>query len=138
MLLKLSNISKSFGAVVALKNVSLELNDNECLGLLGDNVAGKSTLLNVLSGLYKAYTGKTFMNDTEVDFTDPLIAREAGIEMIYQDLALADELSADANIFLGREQKNNLFGFLRTLNKSSMKSEAKKNLLIKIQLLTDF
>ena len=126
MLLKLSNVSKSFGAVIALEDVSLELNDNECLGLLGDNGAGKSTLLKILSGVYKADTGKTYMNDNEVDFSDPLLAREAGIEMIYQDLALADELSADANIFLGREQKNNLFGFLRTLNKTSMKIEAKK------------
>ena len=126
MLLKLSNVSKSFGAVVALEDVSLELNDNECLGLLGDNGAGKSTLLKILSGVYKADTGKTYMNDNEVDFSDPLLAREAGIEMIYQDLALADELSADANIFLGREQKNNLFGFLRTLNITSMKIEAKK------------
>ena len=94
MLLKLNNISKSFGPVTALKDVSLELNDNECLGLLGDNGAGKSTLLKVLSGVYKADSGTTYMNDKEVDFTDPLLAREAGIEMIYQDLALADELQA--------------------------------------------
>ncbi len=126
MLLKLSNISKSFGAVNALDNVSLELNDNECLGLLGDNGAGKSTLLKVLSGVYKADTGKTFINDNEVDFTDPLLAREAGIEMIYQDLALADELPADANIFLGREPKNNTFGLFKTLDKKTMADEATK------------
>ena len=118
MLLKLSNITKSFGAVSALDGVSLELNDKECLGLLGDNGAGKSTLLKILSGVYKADSGKTYINDKEVDFTDPLLAREAGIEMIYQDLALADELPADANIFLGREQKNNLFGLFKTLDKN--------------------
>jgi len=126
MLLKLNNISKSFGAVSALKDVSLELNDKECLGLLGDNGAGKSTLLKILSGVYKADTGKTYINDKEVDFTDPLLAREAGIEMIYQDLALADELPADANIFLGREQKNNVFGLFKTLNKNKMQDEATK------------
>ncbi len=126
MLLKLSNISKSFGAVSALKDVSLELNDKECLGLLGDNGAGKSTLLKVLSGVYKADTGKTYINDKEVDFTDPLLAREAGIEMIYQDLALADELPADANIFLGREKKNKVFGLFKTLNENTMQDEATK------------
>ena len=126
MLLKLNNISKSFGPVIALEDVSLELNDNECLGLLGDNGAGKSTLLKVLSGVYKADSGTTYMNDKEVDFTDPLLAREAGIEMIYQDLALADELQADANIFLGREQKNNSFGIFKTLDKKKMQDEATK------------
>jgi len=126
MLLKLNNISKSFGPVTALEDVSLELNDNECLGLLGDNGAGKSTLLKVLSGVYKADSGTTYMNDKEVDFTDPLLAREAGIEMIYQDLALADELQADANIFLGREQKNNSFGIFKTLDKKKMQDEATK------------
>tara|TARA_Y100000768_G_scaffold368197_1_gene331936 strand:- start:12 stop:752 length:741 start_codon:yes stop_codon:yes gene_type:complete len=126
MLLKLSNITKSFGAVSALDGVSLELNDKECLGLLGDNGAGKSTLLKILSGVYKADSGKTYINDKEVDFTDPLLAREAGIEMIYQDLALADELPADANIFLGREQKNNLFGLFKTLDKNTMQDEATK------------
>ena len=124
MLLKLSNITKSFGAVSALDGVSLELNDKECLGLLGDNGAGKSTLLKILSGVYKADSGKTYINDKEVDFTDPLLAREAGIEMIYQDLALADELPADANIFLGREQKNNLFGLFKTLDKNTMQDQA--------------
>ena len=126
MLLKLNNISKSFGPVTALKDVSLELNDNECLGLLGDNGAGKSTLLKVLSGVYKADSGTTYINDKEVDFTDPLLAREAGIEMIYQDLALADELKADANIFLGREHKNNSFGIFKTLDKKKMQDEATK------------
>ena len=126
MLLKLSNITKSFGAVSALDGVSLELNDKECLGLLGDNGAGKSTLLKILSGVYKADSGKTYINDKEVDFTDPLLAREAGIEMIYQDLALADELPADANIFLGREQKNSLFGLFKTLDKNTMQDEATK------------
>ena len=66
MLLELKNISKSFGAVTALQDVSIELNDNECLGLLGDNGAGKSTLLKVLSGVYKADSGQTYMMNLQL------------------------------------------------------------------------
>ncbi len=124
MLLELNNISKTFGAVVALEDVSINLKENECLGLLGDNGAGKSTLLKILSGVYKPDSGSTLINDKEVDFTDPLLAREAGIEMIYQDLALADELTASANIFLGRERKNNTLGMFKTLNNEEMLASA--------------
>ena len=125
MLLEINSISKSFGAVDALNDVSLNLDKNECLGLLGDNGAGKSTLLKILSGVYKPDSGTTSINNKIVDFTDPLLAREAGIEMIYQDLALADELSANANIFLGRESKNNYLGMFKTLDNDDMKAKSK-------------
>ena len=126
MLLEINNISKSFGPVEALKDVSIKLEKNECLGLLGDNGAGKSTLLKILSGVYKPDNGTTLINEEIVDFTDPLLAREAGIEMIYQDLALADELSANANIFLGREPKNNYLGIFKTLDNDDMETKSKE------------
>ncbi len=100
---EMRNIKKNFAAVQALRGVDLVLHHNEVLGLLGDNAAGKSTLMKVLSGAYIPDEGEIFLEGKKVNLTDPFHARHLGIEMVYQDLALANNLDVTANVFLGRE-----------------------------------
>lgn len=102
--LEARSISKYFGAVTALEDVNLHVMPGEVLGVVGDNGAGKSTLMKVLSGLHSASKGQLFVGGQEVHFNGPRAARDRGIEMVYQDLALAGNLRIDENIFLGREQ----------------------------------
>ncbi len=102
--LEARGISKYFGAVTALEDVNLHVMPGEVLGVVGDNGAGKSTLMKVLSGLHSASKGQLFVGGQEVHFNGPRAARDRGIEMVYQDLALAGNLRIDENIFLGREQ----------------------------------
>ena len=106
-ILKLNNISKHFGAIVALDNVSLNLEEGEVLGLMGDNGAGKSTLVKIIAGNFKQTDGHMTFENEKVDFYKPMDARKKGIEVVYQDLALCDNLSAASNIFLTREIKKN-------------------------------
>jgi simple sugar transport system ATP-binding protein len=101
--LELANISKHFGANQALTDVSLTLEPGEVVGLLGDNAAGKSTLVKIMAGNFAPSAGSIRIGGEEVRFHGPLEAREKGIEVVYQDLALCDNLSAAANVFLGRE-----------------------------------
>lgn len=103
-------ISKYFGAVTALENVSLHLMRGEVLGVVGDNGAGKSTLMKVLSGLYTPSTGQLLVDGSPVHFNSPRDAHMRGIEMVYQDLALAGNMRISENIFLGREQTRRVFG----------------------------
>ena len=100
--LKLENISKNFGGVEALSDVDMSLQKGECLGLMGDNGAGKSTLIKIIAGNYLPTTGKIFINNNQVFFNKPIDAQKKGIEVVYQDLALCDNLSAYENVFLGR------------------------------------
>ena len=100
---EMRDITKSFAAVQALRGVDLVLHHGEVLGLMGDNAAGKSTLMKVLSGAYIPDSGEIFIEGKKVHMSNPLDARRLGIEMIYQDLALANNLDITANIFLGRE-----------------------------------
>ena len=102
-MLELANISKHFGANQALTDVSLTLEPGEVVGLLGDNAAGKSTLVKIMAGNFAPSAGSIRIGGEEVRFHGPLEAREKGIEVVYQDLALCDNLSAAANVFLGRE-----------------------------------
>ena len=97
-------ISKYFGAVTALENVNLKLMRGEVLGVVGDNGAGKSTLMKMLAGLYPPSKGEILVEGQPVHFRSPKDARDRGIEMVYQELALAGNLRIDENIFLGREQ----------------------------------
>ena len=95
-------IYKSFGPVQALGDVHLELMPGEVLGLVGDNSAGKSTLMKILTGAYQRDTGDIFVNGEPVHFKSPHESRDRGIEMIYQDFALCGNLDVGQNIFLGR------------------------------------
>src|SRR5512147_1568970 len=117
---EMRNIKKSFAAVQALRGVDLLLNHNEVLGLVGDNAAGKSTLMKVLSGAYIPDEGEIFIEGQDAHLTDPLHARRLGIEMVYQDLALANNLDVTANIFLGREKATVKLGPFRVLNTGLM------------------
>jgi simple sugar transport system ATP-binding protein len=101
--LSLRKISKSFGAIKALTDVNLELEPGEVLGLMGDNGAGKSTMVKIIAGNFPPTSGEIVLQDKPMHFHRPVEARKAGIEVVYQDLALCDNLTAASNIFLGRE-----------------------------------
>jgi len=107
-LLRVRGLSKHFDHVVALANVSFEAHAHEVLGLVGDNGAGKSTLIKIVSGVYRANAGEISFADRRVDFQTPRESRAAGIEVIYQDMALVDELEVWENVFLGRLLRNGL------------------------------
>ena len=109
--LELSGISKNFGAIQALTDVSLALEDGEVVGLMGDNGAGKSTLVKIIAGNYPPSSGTMEMSGRRVAFHKPSDARAAGIEIVYQDLALCNNLTAAANVFLGRELERGFFPF---------------------------
>ena len=111
-LLELHNISKSFGALTALRNLSFHIGEGEVVGLLGDNGAGKSTTVNLISGIHKPTEGHLSVDGRKTAFTCRSDSAEAGIETIYQHTALVDSLSITRNIFMGRELTDR-FGFLR-------------------------
>ena len=98
-------MSKHFGAIHALNEVDLTLEAGEVLGLMGDNGAGKSTLVKVIAGNFPPTHGEIRIGGEAVHFHKPVEAREKGVEVVYQDLALCNNLSAAANVFLGREIK---------------------------------
>mgnify|MGYP001828207421 CR=1 FL=1 len=110
-LLELNNITKSFGAIHALQGVDLSISPGEAVGLMGDNGAGKSTLMKIIAGNYPPSSGAIKIEGREVEFSKPIDAREAGIEIVYQDLALCDNLTAAANVFLGRELRKKVGPF---------------------------
>jgi len=124
-LLELTGVSKSFGPVTALARVDLRIGAAEAVGLIGDNGAGKSTLVKILSGLFPPTTGKIRFDGKEVAFASPFDARAAGIEMIYQDLALCGDLDVAANVFLGRERRRR-FGPFRLLDRAAMREAARQ------------
>lgn len=101
--LELEAISKHYGAIQALNDVSLKLEPGEVVGLVGDNGAGKSTLVKIIAGNFHPTHGRIRIDGSETNLHSPADARAKGIEIVYQDLALADNLTAAANIFLGRE-----------------------------------
>lgn len=121
-LLKLTNIKKSFGAVDVLHGVNLEIAAGEVIGLVGDNGAGKSTLMKTVTGMYHADDGEITLNGQSILGLDPGKRRALGIEMIYQDLALAKQQDVASNIFLGREPVKKFLGLIpgmvdrRTMN----------------------
>ena len=123
-ILELNKISKNFGAIKALDNVTLSLRSGEVLGLMGDNGAGKSTLIKIIAGNFKQSSGTISFENKNVEFNKPMEARDRGIEVVYQDLALCDNLTAASNIFLTREIKRN-FGFLSVINFAQMFKRAK-------------
>ena len=120
-LVELKDISISFGGIKAVDRVSVDLYPGEVVGLLGHNGAGKSTLIKCLSGAYKAESGKVFINGSNVSINNPRDARDQNIETIYQTLALADNLDAASNLFLGRE----LISKAGFLDESKMEAETR-------------
>ncbi|MEM6594730.1 MAG: ATP-binding cassette domain-containing protein [Pseudomonadota bacterium] len=121
-LVDLRNISISFGGVRAVDNVSLDLKPGEVVGLLGHNGAGKSTLIKILSGAYPKDSGEIWIEGEKAEINSPRDARRYNIETIYQTLALADNLDASSNLFLGRELTTPL-GFV---DDARMEAETKK------------
>jgi len=118
------NLEKHFGGLVAVNNVSLDVYPGEVVGLVGDNGAGKSTLIKMISGVYRPDNGQILLDGAEVHFATPMEARQRGIETIYQDLALCENLDAPVNIFLGREPFKRTLGFFRVVNRSYMLAES--------------
>ena len=124
-LLKAVGLTKRFGGLTAVDDVSMDVNIGEVVGLVGDNGAGKSTLIKMVSGVYPPDEGEIIFEGKKVSFTGPRAARDMGIETIYQDLALAENLDVGANIFLGREIKNrHLGGLVSTLDRTKMREES--------------
>ncbi|PYE12246.1 ATP-binding cassette domain-containing protein [Paraburkholderia silvatlantica] len=124
-ILEARDVSIRFGGVEALKGVSLRLMPGEVLALAGDNGAGKSTLIKILSGVYRADAGDLHFDGRPLQLRDPQDARSQGIETIYQDLALADNLDVGSNIFLGREPVRRLFG-LQVIDRPHMARVARE------------
>ncbi len=119
-LMKLVNITKRFGHVVALRKVNFEVYPGECVGLVGDNGAGKSTLAKIMVGYYKPDEGEIYFEGRKVSFNSPMDARKLGIEIVYQELALIDTMSIYRNFFLGREIVKKL-GPIKILDIGTMK-----------------
>jgi simple sugar transport system ATP-binding protein len=108
VLLELSNISKHFGAIQAVNDISLSLEAGQVVGLMGDNGAGKSTLVKMIAGNFRPSEGTMRLNGSEIVLHRPVEARHFGIEIVHQDLALCDNLTAAANVFLGRELRRGI------------------------------
>jgi ABC-type sugar transport system ATPase subunit len=125
-ILQAKGLYKRFGGLVAVDHVSLDVYPGEVIGLLGDNGAGKSTLIKMISGAYKPDGGQILLDGKAVSFSTPLEARRLGIETIYQDLALCDNLDASANIFLGREKMRHQLGIFRMLDRPYMLRESRQ------------
>jgi D-xylose transport system ATP-binding protein len=121
--LKVEHVTKSFGSVVALNGVSFEVYEDEIVGIVGDNGAGKSTLIKIISGNFHADGGSVYFCGRETHFKNPSDARRLGIETVYQDLSICDNLDSVSNIFIGRELYRNVLGF-GVLNKKKMEKKA--------------
>src|SRR5215211_3386885 len=122
-LLELSGIAKHFGAIEALKGIDLSVEAGEVIGLMGDNGAGKSTLVRIIAGNFRPSDGEIRIQGRPKHFHKPVDARTEGIEVVYQDLALCDNLTAAANVFLGREIKRRI-GILKILDYPAMYAKA--------------
>jgi simple sugar transport system ATP-binding protein len=120
--IELDGIGKDFGAVMALKSVSLALTPGNVIAIVGDNGAGKSTLVKMIAGLFPPTRGRILLDGDEVRMSGPTTARRYGIEVVYQDLALADEQPVYMNMFLGRELAK---GPLRRLDRARMTRETR-------------
>jgi D-xylose transport system ATP-binding protein len=122
-ILSLKGINKSFGPVHVLKDVDLDIYPGQVTALVGDNGAGKSTLIKCIAGIYTPENGEVIFEGQKVTIDGPRAATALGIEIVYQDLALCDNLDIVHNMFLGREEKKGI-----TLNETSMESLARKTL----------
>ena len=110
--LQLNNIRKAFGGVMAIEDFSLNLHAGEVVALVGDNGAGKSTLIKIISGVHPPTSGEILLDGSVASFADASVARDRGVEVVYQDLALADQQTVYMNLFLGREPVKGPFRLL--------------------------
>lgn len=125
--MQLRNITKSFGAVQALRGVDIEATAGEVVGLVGDNGAGKSTLIKTIAGTHTPDSGEIFVEGKQVHITTPQDSTRLGIETVYQDLALCDNLDVVANLFLGREERTTWIPFIvRPMNELDMERRAQE------------
>ena len=125
--LRMTGISKAFGAVQALRNVDFEVYSGEVVGLVGDNGAGKSTLIKTISGVNVPDTGTIYVGGKRATITKPSDANSLGIETVYQDLALCDNLDVVANLYLGREDRTTIIPYLvRPLNEIAMEQRTRE------------
>jgi len=127
-LLEVKNIIKRFGGLTAVDNVNMQIFPGEVVGILGDNGAGKSTLIKVISGVYHAEGGQIFFEGQKIKISNPMDALKIGIETIYQDLALAENMNVYSNIFLGREKLKKYLGIINVLDHDYMLNESQKML----------
>ena len=118
--IEFKQIKKNYGNVEALKGVDLDVNRGEIIGLVGDNAAGKSTFINILSGTIPPTSGKVYFEGKEIKLTSPADARRLGIETVYQTLELVDQLPIYINIFLGRLIYKKILGFIPYLDVRAM------------------
>ncbi len=126
-LLALDDVQKRFGTVEALRGVTFGVEGGSVVGLVGDNGAGKSTLMKCITGIYRADAGTIRFAGAPLDQLDPGQRRQRGIEMIYQDLALARQQDVASNIFLGREPTRKVFGLpLGTIDRGRIEAEAER------------
>ena len=130
-ILRMRGIGKSFGAVRALNNVDFEVYPGEVVGLVGDNGAGKSTLIKTIAGVGPADEGDIYVEGQAVKITSPQIATHLGIETVYQDLALCDNLNVVSNLFLGREERTS-FGMLKEIDMERRALEVLRTLDVKL------
>lgn len=121
--LELENITKHFGAIHAVNDVSFKLEPGEVVGLMGDNGAGKSTVVKMIAGNFPPTSGAMRLDGKEVHLSGPMDARQHGIEIVHQDLALCNNLTAAANVYLGRELRRG-FGPIRILDYRAMYKRA--------------
>ncbi len=144
-LIELQNISKYFGGICAINNVSLSVARGEVIGLVGDNAAGKSTLMKIISGVHLPTKGKLLVEGHPVVFHSPQYARDAGIEMVFQiqDPALVPDLDVADNLFLGREIFKKLFGKYEVkwlLDRKTMRERSRaflEKLMINVDSVTE-
>jgi ABC-type sugar transport system ATPase subunit len=125
-ILRAVELYKHFGGLVAVNQVSLDVYPGEVIGLVGDNGAGKSTFIKMVSGVLRPDAGQIFLDGNEITFASPMEARGRGIETIYQDLALCENLDATVNIFLGREPVHKFLGLADVVDRRSMLKESRK------------
>lgn len=133
-ILRIENISKYYGSVNALNNVNFSIYEDEVVGLVGDNGAGKSTLVKIISGNFPPSKGDIYLEEKKVNLKSPSHARSLGIETVYQDLALCEDLDTVSNLYIGREICKNILGF-QVLQKKDME---RKTLEIISKIGTDF
>lgn len=122
-IIRIQGLNKRFGGIVAVKDVSFDINPGECVVLAGDNGAGKSTVIKMISGVHTPTEGEVHFDGQLISGKSPEAVRRAGIETIYQDLALADNLDPGLNLYLGRERTRRLLG-LPFLDRAEMRRNA--------------